>query len=79
MFDAIDRFNASEQVLEVLNHALAEIEDIHSDDLALKELYRNLERLTCEYERHHKISEDEAEYYEDEQAGLTDIDITEAI
>ena len=77
MITPTDRYYASEQALEVLNHALAEIEDIYSDDLTLKELHRNLERLVWEYESHHKVLADEAEYYEKEQAGLTEL--TEAI
>lgn len=73
MFNAIDRLYASEQALEVLNHALAEIEDIYSDDPALKNLHWDLEALLSEYERHHQVLDEEARYYENEQAGLLDI------
>ena len=78
MITPTDRLIASEQVMEALKYALGEIESVNwYGDPVIHQLHWDLEGLYDKYERHHKMLDDEARYYEDEIAGVTYI--TEAM
>ena len=78
MITPTDRLIASEQVMDALKYAIGEIESVNwYGDTYINQLHWELEGLLDKYEKHHKQLDDEARYYEEEQAGLTDL--TEAI
>lgn len=65
------KYYRSVKVVEALDHALGQIMDIGHDyygDERIKKLYHDLEDLSYEYDKYHKVLYEEYIYWEKEEA-----------